>query len=138
MEPFARPSADPTKLKKIYVGSTLVMAFVFCCLAAAYHSYFLLLVLLCVDFTRFHLLEALLPSLVSRQVDEQDRDTVIGVYASFRFFGAFTGGLLSGVLMQFYNITTLFIACGILVGIGLLFTFLKSLDSDQVKESIAS
>lgn len=137
MGPFARPSADPAKLKKIYLGSTLAMAFVLCCLAATYHSYYLLLVFLCLYFTCFNLLEALLPSLMSQQVDEQHRATAMGVYASFQFFGAFAGGLLSGMLMQFYNTTILFVVCGLLVCISLIFTFLKSLSSDIAKETLA-
>lgn len=132
---FARPSSDPAKLKKIYINSTAAMACILFFLAGTYHFYYLLLSFLCAYFTCFNLLEALLPSLMSQQVDEQHRATAMGVFSSFQFLGAFVGGLLSGVLMQFANIFYLLITCGILVCLGLAFTFFKGFSSEAMSQA---
>lgn len=49
-------------------------------------------------FTAFNLLEALMPSLVSRMSPAGARGAAMGVYSSGQFLGAFTGGLFGGAL----------------------------------------
>ncbi len=49
-------------------------------------------------FTAFNLLEALMPSLVSRLSPVGARGAAMGAYSSAQFFGAFAGGLLGGAL----------------------------------------
>lgn len=53
--------------------------------------------LLAVMFTVFNLLEAVLPSLVSKAARAGDKGTAIGVFSSSQFLGAFLGGLLGGL-----------------------------------------
>ena len=54
-------------------------------------------------FTAFNWLEASLPSWLSRIVPAGHKGTAMGFYASAQFVGAFTGGALGGVLMQWYG-----------------------------------
>jgi len=121
MGPFARPSTDPEKLKKIYSGSTAIMGLVLLVLAVSHHAIYFLLFFLCIYFTCFNLLEALLPSLLSQHVDEQHRATAMGAFSTFQFMGAFFGGLSAGIVMQYANITYLLVGCGVLVCFGLVF-----------------
>jgi predicted MFS family arabinose efflux permease len=51
-------------------------------------------------FIGFNVLEALLPSLVSRLAPRPLRGTAIGVYSSIQFLGIFLGGALGGILAQ--------------------------------------
>ncbi len=51
-------------------------------------------------FIGFNLLEALLPSLVSRVAPQHLRGTAVGVYSSIQFVGIFLGGAVGGVLAQ--------------------------------------
>jgi predicted MFS family arabinose efflux permease len=51
-------------------------------------------------FIAFNILEALLPSLVSRLAPQPLRGTAIGVYSSIQFLGIFLGGALGGILAQ--------------------------------------
>ncbi len=51
-------------------------------------------------FIGFNVLEALLPSLVSRFAPSPLRGTAIGVYSSIQFLGIFLGGALGGILAQ--------------------------------------
>lgn len=51
-------------------------------------------------FIGFNVLEALLPSLVSRLAPRPLRGTAIGVYSSIQFLGIFLGGAIGGILAQ--------------------------------------
>lgn len=51
-------------------------------------------------FMAFNLLEASLPSLVSKESPAAAKGTAMGVYSTSQFFGAFLGGALGGVLLQ--------------------------------------
>ncbi len=52
-------------------------------------------------FGLFNYLEASMPSLLSRMVDEKYRGAAMGVFASSEFLGAFVGGLVGGLVMGF-------------------------------------
>jgi MFS family permease len=55
--------------------------------------------LLLVYFLAFNLLEAAMPSLLSRLSGSQGRGRRMGVYSTFQFLGAFAGGVLGGGLL---------------------------------------
>jgi len=80
-------------------------------------SVFSIVALLFVFFTAFNLLEATLPSLISRVAPVDCRGTAMGVYSSSQFFGAFLGGTLGGVLHGRFGLHAVFIftAAGALV-----------------------
>ena len=75
-----------------------------------------IVVLLIVLFTAFNLLEAMLPSLVSRVAPVDCRGTAMGFYSSSQFLGTFLGGTLGGLLQSIYglHVTFLFAALGAL------------------------
>ena len=52
-----------------------------------------------VFFSAFNLLEAALPSLVSRLAPDHMRGAAMGAYATSQFIGAFVGGALGGILL---------------------------------------
>jgi MFS family permease len=56
-------------------------------------------VLLAVYFLGFNLLEASMPSLLSRMTGSRGRGRRLGVYSTFQFLGAFAGGVLGGWLL---------------------------------------
>ncbi|MDL0433298.1 MFS transporter [Marinobacter sp. TBZ242] len=51
-------------------------------------------------FMAFNLLEASLPSLVSKESPAASKGTAMGVYSSSQFFGAFLGGAMGGLLLE--------------------------------------
>ena len=73
--------------------------------------------LLVVLFTAFNLLEAMLPSLVSRVAPVDCRGTAMGFYSSSQFLGTFLGGMLGGILQGMYGLHVIFLfaALGALV-----------------------
>ncbi|MGB1868578.1 MAG: MFS transporter [Porticoccaceae bacterium] len=60
-------------------------------------------------FAAFNLLEASLPSWLSKVCPVGNRGTAMGIYSSCQFFGAFVGGLLGGWSLQYYGINGLFL-----------------------------
>lgn len=63
-------------------------------------------------FTAFNLLEATLPSLVSKQAPAGSKGTAMGVYSTCQFLGAALGGVIGGACYQFWGMNSVFMACG--------------------------
>lgn len=77
---------------------------------------------LCLFFTGFTALEAMLPSLASIYAPASSRGTAMGVFASSQFMGVFVGGLMGGALLNTVGavgvwtgmaVLTLIWACGL-------------------------
>jgi len=54
-------------------------------------------------FMAFNLLEASLPSLVSKLSPAGNKGTAMGVYSTSQFLGAFVGGVLGGAMLGLFN-----------------------------------
>jgi MFS family permease len=65
-------------------------------------------------FVAFNVLEALLPSLVSRLAPAHARGMAIGVYNTTQTLGLFFGGLAGGWLAKHYGSSAVFVACALL------------------------
>ncbi|MDA8782460.1 MFS transporter [Porticoccaceae bacterium] len=63
-------------------------------------------------FTAFNLLEALLPSWLSKACPAGSKGTAMGIYSTCQFGGAFVGGLLGGWSLQQFGVDGLFIILG--------------------------
>lgn len=66
-------------------------------------------------FIGFNLLEAMLPSLISKMAPVRAKGTAIGVYSSVQFLGTFVGGVAGGWLAQHYGAYAVFAFCVILL-----------------------
>ncbi|MBA1193579.1 MFS transporter [Pseudomonas entomophila] len=75
-----------------------------------------------VFFTAFNLLEASLPSLVSKVSPAGGKGTAMGVYSTSQFLGAALGGILGGWLFQHGGLGAVFLGCAGLCLIWLLAT----------------
>lgn len=64
-------------------------------------------------FSAFNLLEAALPSLVSRLAPTPLRGAAMGAYSSSQFFGAFVGGALGGVALGQLGVQGVFVAAAV-------------------------
>jgi len=65
-------------------------------------------------FIAFNILEALLPSLISRLAPAAARGTAIGVYNTTQTLGLFFGGLLGGWLAKHHGAAAVYAACALL------------------------
>ncbi len=59
-------------------------------------------------FVAFNVLEAMLPSLISRTAPPAAKGTAIGVFSTFEFLGAFTGGALGGFVHGRFGLAAVF------------------------------
>jgi MFS family permease len=84
-------------------GRTLPWAFAVLAVTLALFSRTLpmpaLLVVTTAYFLAFNLLEAAMPSMVSRMTGVNGRGRRMGVYTTFQFLGAFVGGVTGGLLL---------------------------------------
>lgn len=65
--------------------------------------------LVLVYFIAFNLLEAMLPSLISRSAPASTKGSAMGIYSTCQFLGIFAGGLSAGLLDQWIGIHAIFI-----------------------------
>ena len=68
-----------------------------------YESKYVLLAGLGFFFIAFNVMEALLPSWLSKSAPIQSKATAMGINASSQFLGAFCGGILGGQLLMLHN-----------------------------------
>jgi MFS family permease len=100
--------------KAAFVGAVALLALSALVLGLAGASLPWLVVGLLVFFTVFNLLEALLPSLISRNAPAESKGIASGVYASLQFLGAFFGAVTGGWLSQTLGPQAVFAFCGVL------------------------
>lgn len=62
-------------------------------------------------FAGFNLLEALLPSWVSRVAPSAQRGLALGIYNTSQSLGLFLGGLVGGLAVRAYGVEGVFVAC---------------------------
>ena len=87
---------------------------------SGYTAMFIMLVLF---FTGFNFLEASMPSLVAKISPVDMKGTAMGLFSTGQFLGAFSGGLLGGVMLGYANHRSAFGELALLVGLWLLIAF---------------
>ena len=86
----------------LFVGVSLMGA-AFLGLALKDNSWWVTSAAVVLFFTGFNYLEANFPALVSSIAPAGQKGTAMGIYASFQFFGAFLGGMLSGIVTNIFS-----------------------------------
>ena len=87
-------------VKEVFVLAVAVLVFALLFLGAAYQFNTGLVMGLFFFFFAFNLLEAQLPSLVSKQAFAGGRGSAMGVYSTSQFLGTFAGGALGGLMLH--------------------------------------
>ena len=105
--------------KRVLIGAVALLFVAEAALAASDGGVATLAVLMLVFFVAFNVLEALLPSLVSRIAPAQGRGVAIGVYNTTQTLGVFFGGLVGGWVASNYGTTGVFAVCAVLAAIWL-------------------
>ena len=82
--------------------AVLLMAFSLAGFAGFGQEFWPLMIVVWLFFTGFNFLEANFPALVSSIAPAGKKGSAMGIFASLQFFGAFAGGILSGVLNQYF------------------------------------
>lgn len=96
MIPFIILAERHGRMKAVFLGAVAILVLAQLALWGALGSFWGLAAGLWLFFTAFNLLEATLPSLVSKVAPADAKGTAMGVYSTSQFGGAFVGGLLGG------------------------------------------
>jgi predicted MFS family arabinose efflux permease len=94
--------------KTSFVAAVATMAILMALLAVSRGS-LLTGLLLWLFFAAFNLLEAMLPSWLSKVCPAGQKGTAMGIYSTSQFLGAFAGGILGGWSLQQFGIDGLFV-----------------------------
>ena len=100
--------------KPVMVGAVALLLAVQIGLAFSASGLAALAGLLLAFFAAFNVLEALLPSLVSRIAPAHARGAAIGVYNTTQTLGLFFGGLIGGWVADRYGVAAVFATCALL------------------------
>ena len=103
--------------KPVLLGAVLLLCAAEAALALLGGGLATLAVLMLGFFVAFNVLEALLPSLVSRMAPARGRGVAIGVYNTTQTLGVFFGGLSGGWVASRYGTTGVFAVCAVLAAI---------------------
>ena len=123
MVPFILLAEKKQQMKTIFLLSVLVIGLAQLLLAFFHQQWFSLCALMFFYFLAFNVLEAALPSLVSKQAGATSKGTAMGIYSSSQFLGIFVGGFTAGLLYQYFGSIGIFIINAFLGLIWLLIAF---------------
>ena len=107
MLPFVIMAERQRKIKTVFVGAIMVMIVAVSGFLFSFDLTTLTLSLV-IFFAGFNLLEASLPSLVSKTSRATLKGTAMGVYSSSQFLGAFAGGVIGGLAHELWGIDGLY------------------------------
>jgi predicted MFS family arabinose efflux permease len=110
------------KMRGIFMAAIATITLGLLLMAVDYANKHILLVGLGLFFVAFNVLEALLPSWLSKAAPIQSKSTAMGVNSSAQFLGAFCGGSLGGQLLGWHHPSASWALLAILAGIWLLIT----------------
>jgi len=112
MLPFMILAEVKKRVTLVFKAAVLILAASLFLLSAYNDSAFFILVALSLYFLAFNLLEALLPSLVSRFSPAVSKGSAMGVYSTAQFVGAFVGGALGGWVLSYSGVEVLLMMLG--------------------------
>lgn len=115
MVPFIIIAEKKRKMKLVFVSAIATLSLASLGLYLFSGSLWGMVASLFVFFTAFNLLEASLPSLISKIAFAGGKGTAMGVYSSAQFFGAFCGGLMGGLVWNQYGLLDVFLVCAVIL-----------------------
>ncbi len=88
------------RMKAVFVAAVAALAASQFMLVAGKDNVYVLLVAITLFFAGFNVMEASLPSLVTKTAPPAAKGTATGIYSSLQFFGIFIGGVVGGWVNQ--------------------------------------
>ena len=111
--PFVILAEKKRKMKMVFVGAIATIVLADLGLQQYNENFTGLVIFLWVFFCGFNLLEATLPSLISKTAPGDLKGTAMGAYSSSQFMGAFFGGIAGGWLYGEYGAGYVFLFCAV-------------------------
>ena len=97
------------RMKGVFVGAVAALAGSQLMLYFGAGNLFVLLAALVVFFSAFNVMEASLPSLITKAAPAEAKGTALGLYSSLQFLGIFIGGIVGGFANQHGGSTGVFV-----------------------------
>lgn len=111
------------RMKPVFIGAVALMLLSLLGLALGLAHFWAIVWALFAYFVAFNLLEASLPSLISKLAPASAKGTAMGVYNTAQALGLFFGGFFGGWLAQHHGYPAVFVFCVVLMAIWLLASF---------------
>ena len=109
MVPFVIIAEKGGKMKPVFLGAIGTLGLAQAMLWRFADQFWPLVSAVALFFIAFNLLEATLPSLVSKTSPADAKGTAMGVYSTSQFAGAFVGGALGGWVHQHWGVMSIFL-----------------------------
>lgn len=116
MVPFIILAEKKRQMKTVFMGAIATLMLANIGLLVADTNLMVIILALGVFFTGFNLLEATLPSLISKTAPADLKGTAMGVYSTSQFLGAFIGGAAGGWLYGHTGVWAVFLFCLLAAG----------------------
>ena len=97
------------KSRWVLLGAVALMALVQLAFIEGVHHFVWVVFLLFAFFVAFNILEAMLPSLVSRVAPSAGKGAALGVYNTTQALGLSAGGVLGGILVKYSGVASVFV-----------------------------
>jgi len=120
MVPFVIIAEKNRKMKAVFVSFIALVALADAGLMLSGDTLLTVGALLFVFFTGFNLLEATLPSMISKTAPADLKGTAMGIYSTSQFLGAFVGGISGGYIQGEFGIPHVFLFCALVAVLWLL------------------
>ena len=113
MIPFILLAEKYQRMKQVFMGAIVTIMVALLALFAFHQQVWGIAVSLVIFFAGFNLLEAILPSLISKLAPAESKGTAMGFYSSSQFLGAFLGGVMGGWLHGKFGLASVFLFCAV-------------------------
>ena len=120
MVPFVILAERGGLMKPVFLGAVAALVVAQFALGLFSSQFWGFVAALVLFFTAFNLLEAMLPSLISKVAPVDAKGTAMGVYSTSQFAGAFFGGLVGGWAHQQFGLIAVFQAGALVAAVWLL------------------
>jgi MFS family permease len=111
MTPFIIVAEKQRRMKQVFIGAIVALGLAEFGMYEGHGHLLALAAVMVVYFTAINLLEASLPSLITKIAPPDSKGTAMGIYATFQFFGAGLGGVLGGALYGRHGLEGVFLFC---------------------------
>jgi MFS family permease len=120
MVPMIIYGEKKAKLRTVFLASVTMMLAAEIAFIPAINHFWGIVGVMILYFVAFNVLEASLPSIISKIAPTGSKGTAMGVYNTFQSFGLFAGGALGGYLSYRFGSASVFEFGTVLIGIWLL------------------
>ncbi|NQY64326.1 MAG: MFS transporter [Alteromonadaceae bacterium] len=131
MVPFMIFAIKKQREKQMFTAAVALLAIALLLMWILPSGFWNLVLSVVLFFTAFNYLEATMPSILSRLAPAGVKGSVMGIYSSSQFLGAFTGGLLGGTIASHFGEQSIFL---VMAGFSLLW-LVAAASMQQLKKS---